>query len=156
MKKIILEKYESGEPLNLALDESIDPQEKYTREVNTLFKEKDVQDTLQKMYASVDDQAKQLLLDTVEDEFLDKFASKDGSGKKEESDGSDEDFEFDEDGKNIDSSVKPDDGSDEDDNNDNDWSTAFGKSENNVNDDQSDENSAASSNSGNPFMSVKE
>lgn len=147
--------YKDGKYLETALNESIDPQEKFTREVNTLFKEKDVQDTLQKMYSSVTDDSKQILLDTIEDEFLNKFATKTGSGSKED-DGSDEDFQFDENGSDIDSSA--DEGSDDDQSGDNDdWSNAFSGSGDTTAGGGQDSSAGGSGTAaaGNPFMNSK-
>lgn len=114
-----LNAYRNTEEKFFVLDESIDPGTKFKREINTLFKTDDVRETLNKIWDSVDENAKQILLDTIDEEFLDKYATDDGSGKKKkeaDEDSSEDDFNFEKDGSKLN---EPADGSENDEKSDN-------------------------------------
>lgn len=68
---------------NRKLNEAfVEQDEKFTREVNALFKTEDVRKIFASAYEESDDNARASLMGAVETEFLDKFA-KDGSGNDE-------------------------------------------------------------------------
>lgn len=93
------------EAIKLINESLIDQDTKFKREINALFKTKDVVDLLQTAYDNSDDNAKMSLMDATEKEFLDKFAKDTGSGddKDDKSDSNnDDDFDFETDGSDID------------------------------------------------------
>ena len=144
-----LNAYRNTEEKFFVLDESIDPGTKFKREINTLFKTDDVRETLNKIWDSVDENAKQILLDTIDEEFLDKYATDDGSGKKKkeaDEDSSEDDFKFEKDGSKLN---EPDDGSE-----DNGDDFGDGK-ETEVPPDASAAPAAQEEANNNPFMAVK-
>ena len=144
-----LNAYRNTEEKFFVLDESIDPDTKFKREINTLFKTDDVRETLNKIWDSVDENAKQILLDTIDEEFLDKYATDDGSGKKKkeaDEDSSEDDFKFEKDGSKLN---EPDDGSE-----DNGDDFGDGK-ETEVPPDASAAPATQEETNNNPFMAVK-
>lgn len=99
----------------LALNESVDPADEFSREINTMFKTDDVRRVMQAFYDQCDENAKAILLDVVREEFLNKFAAPEGSGPGGEEGGeapegeggilddggSDGDFDFELDGADL-------------------------------------------------------
>ncbi len=87
------------------MNEAVDQDSKFSREVAALFTNQAVRDLLQTAYDNSDDNAKASLLDATEEQFLDKYASDPGAGKGRgagsdgdddgsEDDGSDDDFDM--------------------------------------------------------------
>jgi len=83
------------------LNESIDQDEKFTREIKALFKTKEVIELLQKAYDQSDENARISLMDATEEQFLNKFAKDGAKDPDGDADGSDEDFEYEKDGSDI-------------------------------------------------------
>lgn len=103
----------------LVINESVDPADEFSREINTMFKTDDVRRVMQAFYDQCDENAKAILLDVVREEFLNKYAAPEGSGPdgSEASDGgifddggSDGDFDFELDGADIDGDDTAEDG----------------------------------------------
>ncbi len=93
------------EAIKLINESLIDQDTKFKREINALFKTKDVVDLLQTAYDNSDDNAKMSLMDATEKEFLDKFAKDTGSGDDKDdksNSNNDDDFNFETDGSDID------------------------------------------------------
>ena len=99
----------------LTLNESVDPADEFSREINTMFKTDDVRRVMQAFYDQCDENAKAILLDVVREEFLNKYAAPEGSGPDGEEGGgapegdggifddggSDGDFDFELDGADL-------------------------------------------------------
>lgn len=105
-----------NDAMRLVNESLIDQDTKFTREINALFKQKDVVELMQQAYDMADDNAKMSLMDATEKQFLDKFA-KDGSGDDDEpknDDGSETNDDFELDGSGLDDDMFDEDGSDED------------------------------------------
>lgn len=90
------------------INESVAPDEKFTRMANALFNQEESKRLMQKAYDEGTEDAKASLLDSLETQFLDKYAPDadkvdTGKGKdsKTEDDGSDDDFKFEEDGSQV-------------------------------------------------------
>jgi len=106
----------------LVLNESVDPADEFSREINTMFKTDDVRRVMQAFYDQCDENAKAILLDVVREEFLNKYAAPEGSGPDGgegdgngdfDDGGSDGDFDFELDGADLDDDdTLEDDGSD--------------------------------------------
>lgn len=89
--------------IELINESLIDQDSKFKREVNALFKTKEVVDMLIQAYDMSDDNAKLSLMDATEKQFLDKFAKDSGSGDEEETETStDSTDDFEEDGSDLD------------------------------------------------------
>lgn len=91
--------------LEIVNESLIDQDSKFRREINALFKQKEVQELMQQAYDMSDDNAKMSLMDATEKQFLDKFAKDGGSGDDETgtpSDDSTDVSDFEEDGSDID------------------------------------------------------